>query len=86
MWACPGFSAGALSVEAGAERRVGEAIVGGDVRCCGLNVCDGLAWEVKSKRGGRAERALISCGKAGAKECPGKVVGHDIYTLESRCV
>ena len=42
--------------------------------------------EVKSELGGRAERALIGCGKAGAKECSGKVVGHNISTLESRCV
>jgi hypothetical protein len=85
MWACQGFSAGALSVEAGAVRRVGEAIVGGDVRCCSLDVRDGLAWEVKSQRGGRAERTLIGCETAGAKECPGKVVGPISTPLESRC-
>jgi hypothetical protein len=85
MWTCQGFSAGALSVEAGVVRRVGDAIVGGDVRCCSLYVRDGWL-EVKSELSGRAERALIGCGKAGAKECPGKVVGHNIYTLESRCV
>ena len=37
--------------------------------------------EVKSELGGGAERALIGCVKAGAKECSGKVVGHDISTL-----
>ena len=39
MWACQGFSAGVLSVEAGAERRVGGgAIFVGDVRFVGLGV------------------------------------------------
>jgi hypothetical protein len=85
MWACQGFSVVARLAEAGPERRVGGAIIVGDLRCVAWTSMMALALEVKSKLGGRAEWDLIGRGRAGANECPGNWWVSFVNTLESRC-